>query len=39
MSKNGVGFRPMKRLFYDKKPSGNDKKDIWIEYLKLFIVS
>jgi hypothetical protein len=34
MSKNGVGFRPMKRLFYDKKPSGNDKKDILNEYLR-----
>lgn len=34
MSKNGVGFRPMKRLFYDKKPNTKDKKDILNEYLK-----
>lgn len=34
MSKKGVGFRPNKRLFYDKKPTSKDKKDILNEYLR-----
>lgn len=34
LSKKGVGFRPGKRIFYEKQPGRDEKREMLNEYLR-----